>query len=337
MVLSLREEHRRKALCHPPLPKSHASIKVTRWIARIGRVTRHARAILSLPHPINQGQLGCKRSYTASSSGGSRTKHGGISPLSELSPWLDLRVIPLDSVLNLLEAQQHRHFIKSHIALDGLPYYPQVKYIVVGRDARDIFMSYLNHVANFNDDFVNALNGAPGRRGPPFPPYPGDLHEFWRQWITRGWFEWENEGYPCYGNMHHTQTWWNYRHLGNILFVHYNDLLTALPREMQRIAHFLDITISDEMLATIVPDVSLASLRRAAESDKLLRWAFKEGAQTFFFKGTNGRWRGVLTDEELAMYEATAASVLTPERQAWLEQGRVASELSNLVESPSAP
>src|SRR5690606_6664059 len=128
--------------------------------------------------------------------------------------------------LNLLEAQQHRHFIKSHIALDGLPYYPQVKYIVVGRDARDIFMSYLNHVANFNDDFVNALNGAPGRRGPPFPPYPGDLHEFWRQWITRGWFEWENEGYPCYGNMHHTQTWWNYRHLGNILFVHYNDLLT---------------------------------------------------------------------------------------------------------------
>jgi aryl sulfotransferase len=57
-------------------------------------------------------------------------------PLSELSPWLDLRVIPLDKVFNLLEAQQHRRFIKSHLALDGLPYYPQVKQIVVGRDVR---------------------------------------------------------------------------------------------------------------------------------------------------------------------------------------------------------
>jgi aryl sulfotransferase len=158
------------------------------------------------------------------------------------------------------------------------------------------------------------------------PAYAGDLHEFWRNWITRGWFAWESEGFPVYGNMHHTQTWWNYRHLENILFVHYNDLLTALPSEIQRIATFLDIALSDEMLGAIVPDVSLASLRRAAASDGLLTWVFKDGAQTFFFKGTNGRWRGQLSDEELAMYDETATRVLTPECRAWLEQGRVAWE-----------
>jgi aryl sulfotransferase len=94
--------------------------------------------------------------------------------------------------------------------------------------------------------------------------------------------------------------------------------------------------VSDEMLAAIVPDVSLVSLRRAAESDKLLTWLFQEGAQNFFFKGTNGRWRGVLTAEEVAMYEETAARVLTPDCRAWLEQGRIGLEVSNLATAHAA-
>jgi aryl sulfotransferase len=51
---------------------------------------------------------------------------------------------------------------------------------------------------------------------------------------------------------------------------------------------------------------------------------FKGGANTFFFKGTNGRWRDILSDEELAMYEATKAQVLSLECARWLEQGRAA-------------
>ena len=52
--------------------------------------------------------------------------------------------------------------------------------------------------------------------------------------------------------------------------------------------------------------------------------SFKEGNNTFFFKGTNGRWRDVLSNDELAMYEMTKSQVLTPECSRWLEQGRVA-------------
>jgi hypothetical protein len=50
----------------------------------------------------------------------------------------------------------------------------------------------------------------------------------------------------------------------------------------------------------------------------------KEGAKTFFFQGTNGRWKDVLSAEELALYDGTAARVLTPECRAWLERGRAA-------------
>jgi aryl sulfotransferase len=45
---------------------------------------------------------------------------------------------------------------------------------------------------------------------------------------------------------------------------------------------------------------------------------------SFFHKGTNGRRRDVLSAEEVRMYEANAAQVLTPECRVWVEQGRVA-------------
>ncbi len=69
--------------------------------------------------------------------------------LRQVSPWLDHRRFPLDETLNRLEAQQHRRFIKTHLPLDGLPFLPQVKYIVVGRDARDTAMSMWNHYTEF--------------------------------------------------------------------------------------------------------------------------------------------------------------------------------------------
>lgn len=49
---------------------------------------------------------------------------------------------------------------------------------------------------------------------------------------------------------------------------------------------------------------------------------WRQGLATFIFKGTNGRWKDVLTENELAMYERAKARVLTSDCAAWLEQGR---------------
>jgi aryl sulfotransferase len=241
-------------------------------------------------------------------------------PLNDLSPWLERRIAPLDQVCELLEGQQHRRFIKTHLALDGLPFYSQVSYIVVGRDARDVFMSFLNQYSNLSDASLDSSNETPGRVGPPLLPCPADLHEVWHNWITRGWFAWESEGYPYWGNLHHTQTWWNYRQLANIHFVHYNDLLADLPGEIRRIADFVGIPLTDTVIAEIVPDVSLAALRRMAESHGAYT-GLKGGPQAFFFKGSNGRWKEILSADELALYEQTAAKVLTPDCRLWLEHG----------------
>ncbi|MDQ3458155.1 MAG: sulfotransferase domain-containing protein [Deinococcota bacterium] len=239
--------------------------------------------------------------------------------IGALSPWLERRGNPIDEVIERLEAQQHRRFIKTHLALDSLPFCPQVKYVVVGRDARDVFMSLWNHHSNYQEGFLEWCNALPGRIGPPLPPAQ-DLHSFWRDWMTKGWFDWESEGYPYWGNLHHSRTWWAHRSRDNILFVHFNDLLADLKGEIRRVAGFLKVVCSEERLEAITQEVGFVAMK--ANAQRLLPGAdeaWKGGAQTFLFKGSNGRWRVVLSPDELELYEKKAAELLTPDCRAWLE------------------
>ena len=241
------------------------------------------------------------------------------------SLWPEYRLIDgtPDELGAKLAMQPHRRFLKSHLALDGLPIYRQVKYVVIARDPRDVFMSLWNHYAGYLEYYYDGINNTPGRVGDPFPHCPANIHDFWAMWINRGWFAWEQEGYPFWGNLHHNQSWWNYRHLDNILLVHYADMLADPVGEIGHMANFLGIDVSDEVLAQVVETTSLAAMRqRAIDVDKMGAW--RDGANTFFNQGTNGRWRDVLTEAELAMYEQTKTRVLTPDCARWLESGRAA-------------
>ena len=75
-------------------------------------------------------------------------------------PWIDAEFRPIDEVLAQLDAQTHRRSIKTHTPADGIPWFDTGKYIVVGRDGRDAFMSWVNHIANMKDDQIAVLNGA---------------------------------------------------------------------------------------------------------------------------------------------------------------------------------
>ena len=68
------------------------------------------------------------------------------APLVELSPWVDAAWQgDMGPVASALDAQRHRRFLKSHLPFDALPYDPHVRYVYVGRDTRDVFMSLFNH------------------------------------------------------------------------------------------------------------------------------------------------------------------------------------------------
>jgi len=249
------------------------------------------------------------------------------APVMDLMPWLDMRIEPLEAVKKKLDAQSHRRCLKTHLALDGVPFFDEIKYVVVGRDARDVFMSLVNHYGNHTPAAFELMNGTPGRVGDPFPPYDGDIHKLWRNWITRGWFPWESDGYPYWSHFHHAKTWWEFRHLPNIRFIHYNDLRRDLEGEMRKLARYLEIEVPEELWPSVVYACRFETVKahpeKVASSNAAMIW--KGGGDTFIYKGTNGRWKDVLTREELALYDAAVKRTLPPDCARWLEQGGVAS------------
>jgi len=244
------------------------------------------------------------------------------SSIHELSPWLDMRIFPLEIILTNLEQQTHRRSLKTHLPLDSLPFYQEIKYIYVGRDPRDVFMSMWNFYGDFNLQTLAAFNSIPGRVGPELEPCPADIHEFWRIWMTRGAFEAESDGYPFGSVLRHAQSWWDYRELPNILFVHYADLLADLEGGMKRVAHFLEITPPADAWPQIVRNCTFAEMKtHGGDLMPQTKMILKGGPDSFFHKGTNGRWRDILDEDELKLYDAAAKRELAPDCRRWLEQG----------------
>jgi aryl sulfotransferase len=240
--------------------------------------------------------------------------------LGKVSPWIDRRFVePIEEVVAYIEAQRHRRFLKTHLPVDAFPFDEQVRYIVVGRDTRDVFMSLWNHYSNYNEAMYAAV-AAGDPPGEPFPRCPDDLRGLWSQWITRASFEWESDGWPFWSHHYHASAWWPFRHLENVLLVHYNDLLADLEGEMRRVAEHVGIEVPEESWPALVDAAGFESMkgdgaRILGPMDK-----FVGGTDTFLHKGSNGRWRGALTAEDLALYDAAAAR-LDPAVRAWLEGG----------------
>ncbi len=252
---------------------------------------------------------------------------GGEIPgdIMDISPWVDMRLRPFDEICATTAAQTHRRILKTHLPLDGLPWQPELQYIFVGRDLRDVFMSMWNHYRNHSEVFFGVVNNPDTLVGEPFPRCPDDIRAYWRDWTTRGWFDWQSDGYPHFSASWHARTWWDYRHLPNMLFVHYADLLEQPAVEIARVAGFLDIPVTAQALQRIVEAVSFDAMKNNAQRILGKAAVFWEGGgQTFLNRGNNGRWREVLTGEDLVLYRAMVERTLSPDCARWLEQGRAA-------------
>lgn len=245
--------------------------------------------------------------------------------LMAISPWIDARFFePVEPMMERLEAQTHRRFVKSHLPLDAIPYWDDVRYIAVGRDSRDVFMSVFNHYSAYTP-FMYQLLASNDPVGGPMPQCPDDPRTLWREWITTPSFEWERDGSPWWSHHYHVESFWNHRDLPNVLLVHYADMKTDLEGEMRRIAAFLGIEHDEAVWPQLVDGARFETMKRdAVEQAQHMAMVFEGGPERFFFKGTNGRWRDVLTPDDLALYEK-AASALDPDLRAWLENGRLGS------------
>jgi len=245
--------------------------------------------------------------------------HDSGGPL--VQPWLDQRGLPLDPTLRALEAQTHRRLLKTHLPVSALVFSPRAKYINVGRDVRDVTWSLYNHTLKYTDEALARYN-TPQDLGPPVERPRSDVRQFYLDFLDDPktahesvWPFWE-----------HVQSWWDVRRLPNVLLVHYSNLKADTPRENRRIAQFLDIPADEALVGLINQHCSFDHMKSAALASSLhthLTQIWQGGAETFFNKGTNGRWKDVLTQDEIELADKVAAQHLTPDCAHWLKTGEL--------------
>ncbi len=235
----------------------------------------------------------------------------------KLSPWVDFR-LNSDQAFVDLEAQQNRRYMKTHLPADALVISPLAKYIYIARDGRDAVWSFFNHQANFSEDRFKAINDAWGDAGPKFERGAGDIRRFYRDWLDR-------DGYPAWPFWHHVRSWWEIRQAPNVKLIHFNELKRDLEGNVRTIAEFLGMEKSERILRKVTRHCTFDWMK--AHSELVTPGggtSWTGGADTFIYKGTNGRWRDVLSAGEVAAYEARALAELGPECAAWLAGENVA-------------
>lgn len=241
-----------------------------------------------------------------------------------ISPWFDMRLPPPGAMQGLAASQSHRRFFKSHMPYDALPIYEGVKFIHVARDGRDSAMSFHNHKLNYTDDTIASLTEtslADPKFASPYKRTGPDAAAHFHAWIEG---EADHIGDPLCGFWHMENSYWAVRDDPDVLLVHYNDLKTDLEGEIRRIANYLGIEVPEDILQRIVEAAKFESMKKKAKEIMASADAlWQGGGDTFLHKGTNGRWRDVVAQEDLDRYDGMVKENFSPELAHWIEFGRL--------------
>jgi hypothetical protein len=223
-----------------------------------------------------------------------------------ISPWIDANFAPIEDYLEMVEAQSHRRFIKTHSPLDGLPYYPECEYLVVFRDPRDMYFSMLNHRDNLTNEELA------------FATIPSGEDAF-QKWLDGdfdpGNFDVQSLEWLC----HFLRTYWAYKDLPNVHLFHYADMKDDLRSHIQTTADALGVSITDSQLDEMTAAGTFEHMQKRGDQFApmagLGAWKSENG---FFATGRNAQWKRRLTAADLGAFDRKIRQFLTEEQISWL-------------------
>lgn len=122
--------------------------------------------------------------------------------------------------------------------------------------------------------------------------------------------------------LHHYRSFAHWADLPNVHFAHYADLSADLPGQIRRYATMIGVEAPDKLVADIATAASFGAMKETARQrlDGIDDGAFIQ-ASTFFDSATNNKWKGHLSDAELASYRTRFSALATPEEIDWLKNG----------------
>ena len=232
-------------------------------------------------------------------------------------PWVDIRLREMAEVAGRLEAMENRRSMKSHTPMDGVPFDDQAHYICVFRHPLDAHISCRNHMRITSMSWFAHW----------FPKEDPDGVTF-RRFLDGGPEGFDSDAMPLAHILRHYQAAKVVADRPNVSLIHYADMCCDLAGTFAKIADLLGTPYSAAVMEQLVQTATFDNMK--AQAERFSPWASKGGSTPdaeFFHSGTSGKWRGVLTDDEVAAYDAMMDAHLSPEDRAWLEYGSSATTI----------
>lgn len=252
--------------------------------------------------------------------------HNGEEPeggLSDTSPWLDSSWGDHAGMLEVLKEQREagkRRVMKSHLPAYALPIAPEARYVFVGRNGKDLGISFHNYLYNFSGPTMETINRVHAESSADSAPLviPEDMQEFFDLWL-------DTDGYQCCDLLDIMNSWWELRSEPNVLLVHYQQLKRDLSGQIARLAEFFSIDPASLQMDTIVEHCSFDYMSDRAEKMAPFGGEHMSSAKAFFHKGPKRDHRNELTPAQVERFDRVALQKLGAECAHWLETGEAPS------------
>ena len=162
--------------------------------------------------------------------------------IHDLVPWTDMSrragyAVPLDVDEPRRAAPTGLRVIKTHLALDDLPYARAARYVCVVRDPKDVFVSSYH----FTRSMV---------LGPLMPSVGRWLDTFL------------SPDAPIGSWARHLASGWRRRDSGNVLFLTYDDMRADLSKAVDKIAAFMGVELTPDERAAVIERSSFAYMKK---------------------------------------------------------------------------
>ncbi|XP_073773657.1 sulfotransferase 1C2 isoform X1 [Danio rerio] len=175
---------------------------------------------------------------------------------------------------------------REHQQLSVFPFWkfvllrPYLQVIYMARNAKDNLVSY------FHFDRMNLTQPEPG-------PWDGYIHKFMKGQL--GWGSWYD----------HVKGYWKESKERNILYILYEDMKENPSREIKRIMHYLDLSVSEDVINKIVQLTSFHVMKDnpMANYSYIPKAVFDQSISAFMRKGEVGDWVNHFTPAQSKMFD----------------------------------
>ncbi|MGJ8618258.1 MAG: sulfotransferase domain-containing protein, partial [Sulfitobacter sp.] len=164
------------------------------------------------------------------------------------APWIDINTRDVGEMVGKLDAQTHRRQFKTHTPLDGIPVWPDLRYISIYRHPIDVHFSFRRHLTNMTEKVLGDV-------------YPDDISTSFRIFLEGDHFD----GASLSTIVDHYRSALACEASENLLRLHYADLRRDLPHAFARISKHVGINHPTELQNTLIDAARFENMKANAD------------------------------------------------------------------------